>query len=486
MPWLLCYGLAIAIYVEEISKAAFFMEKCSKVTMFIILIVACLFVMWESILLVTDTDEEEKEGDTYDLDEFCGYSHDHSYGIGRQQYGLCSVIAVPWLNFYFGIRCVYAKLVKGYLLFQYYAFNEDKIFHNSRKAPNLFTATYAYPNKSDTWVGIFEQYKNRVKVIHNKNNNEQSITKYLICKYRPLSAEGLSNRLNSIVSGFLLALATNRTLLVHWPEYLSSYNPIPNEVIATAAFEDIFQSPPSGLRVFAWSNDKTRGQNCISHSSYMVQISDAINQYELQNGTFEKDNDQVWWSEIDCLYVEERWDYWGNLLLHNKHLRSRGVYGDPDTAFQYIVRFLFQPKYEPFYFTIGKQEQQCSWLIQHRTRWQSYITPDFLKKVECAKNNGWRQGKEWMYILTDEISDPLIDEFMDKNKPFVKMSPLPYCRGLPYCDSDVFHLMYLMSQCQNAVTSYESTFGNCIVKMGNMKQHWVVIDNLGNYSNTLG
>jgi len=73
-----------------------------------------------------------------------------------------------------------------------------------------------------------------------------------------------------------------------------------------------------------------------------------------------------------------------------------------------------------------------------------------------------------MQILSDDPNDQ--HDFEN--------NPLPNCRGSIGCDAKTIQAMFILSQCKNAVITQLSTFGLCIVYLGNMEKNtWVASPN---------
>lgn len=307
-------------------------------------------------------------------------------------------------------------------------------FHKRAVKPlhNITLWKHAYePIKDDRWDAAIHAYMNQYRLMTRK---------VLICKVA--SGSGMCNRMNHLVSCMLLAMTLQRAVVFKWDMHPTNYNIYSDESVGIDSFDDIFKLNRN------LSNLMNARVICKNKKKIDLHTQDMY-------AALSKVPPRLIFPRLyQCIEIDETWDYWGHLLLQNKNVH----FPNADTAFSSIAKVLFQPKYAPYYFD-GDKNVECQWLIQRRTKWpRPSNTLD--KMLQCARDHGMNNQSN-MWILSDDENDP------------VELNPLPYCRGSPYCDSDVLHVMYRMAACKNVVLTHHSTFGECIARLGNIHSVWV-------------
>lgn len=344
------------------------------------------------------------------------------------------------------------EIMRKYLNVWYYALEKDDNDTQSVKNEML----YPYFNNSDMWVKAIEYHTDHFSISPQNHYNE----KFLLCR----ANAGFGNRINHIVSCFALAMILNRALVFDWKSEVYEYFVGTGEITGMDSFDEIFQHP--------------------KHVKLMNEMPSTIELCKTSHTTFKDD-----WQHCDhkcflgllkklkslsknkCIEKTFEYDYWGISLFshHFKKLFENFTQNpflwqaDPQSGYSYIARFLFQPKFV-FPELEKLKGKPCEWFIQRRTRWSRDSVP-MLDMIKCARKNGMKSWND-MQVLSD---DPQDQHF--------KNQPLPNCRGMIRCDAKTIHVMYILSQCKNAVISQLSTFGLCIVSLGNMQNTWLAATN---------
>jgi len=273
-------------------------------------------------------------------------------------------------------------------------------------------------------------------------------------------AAGMCNRIMNLLSALLLAIATERTLLFDW-------NTIPaqkwyaqqTETIGHSGYDQTFGSPPimfsyrDVLQYFGVTDTKA-GSATIDwrHRDFLVNLRT-------------RDMDQMYPHSV--IFVQ-RFDWWGPLLLANRHYHPLFHTVTASDAFPILLRYLFPLK------AVDQQTLDttppCSWFVQIRRKWERKTAP-LSQFVQCAENNGYTTSDATVsYLASDTSESPL-------NSGLTPVSTT-YCRsGAPDCDRNTLKTMYALSKCTTgAVLTATSTFGACIAGLGRIPKVFRVTD----------
>ena len=273
----------------------------------------------------------------------------------------------------------------------------------------------------------------------------RQVERVIVCRWGADTGDGLCNRMMHAASCLLLAMLTNRTLLIDWPSSQFKWGDSDNEYTGSDPFDTIFQKTP-----FIIQSSSPR-QRCQP-----VDLEDISTLAQLQ-----KTDPALFYPDADCIQMSQARRFWGGLLTHNHHVS----YGPASDAYSTIARRALAPL--PSNLTWTKSTAQgCKWLIQYRARardtWKNI--PSFQAFTECGQMHGMHTA-EGVWLLTDK-DQPAVQE--------LKSVPLAYCRHQPGCDRDSVHLMHYLGTCKRILLSDYSSFGQCVAGLSNIKRQWVV------------
>ena len=292
-----------------------------------------------------------------------------------------------------------------------------------------------------TWSAILSDYEN------------QPHDGWIVVGY-PVTL-GLCNRMLDITSTLLLAMATNRTMWVEWEEQLGNHTD-GYEEFRMSGFNTLFNSslhdgmnkPPDNWVSGSVSLDN---DGCFLHN---VMNSPDLN---------------VALDMTTKVVTRARGDWWGGLLLKNKHYKATFP---PHltflSGFPVLFRALFNPR------TPSPPPVDCGWLIQYRvklatSKWRIHPVDRFL---ECAISNGMtRQDYNTTWVVTDDV-DYMLENASPMSRLALSHMHLPTekigCRG-PCGDHHAVETMYSLSRCKRAILTFGSSFGSCITSLAGMQ-----------------
>jgi hypothetical protein len=326
--------------------------------------------------------------------------------------------------------------------------------------PMLFQG-YEFKDPNDPWIQIFSHYAQRAN--RNYHNEDQ---KYLICNLDG----GLCNRMLHAISCLIYAIHHETVVLYSWWYSPTIYEPISNEWSHIDDYDEIFQRPKN-LKPFLLGRS-----NHTPECAWNRKSENSL-YYDLENPTHKSivlDPFYVIPDSVKCLHFRPHWNYWAATLLFNVRPYSKiPLEANLDTSFAVLARILFQPKYTMSQSYLSPtfslaSPLQCKWLLQHRSRW-SYGrgTPSTEHMMDCASFHGLRNED---FNQTFFVSDR--DEKFIPSK-LMHPSPVQYCRHRPHCDGDTVHMLYLLgTNCERAVLTEMSTFGDCMAGLGPIPKQW--------------
>lgn len=257
----------------------------------------------------------------------------------------------------------------------------------------------------------------------------------VVCNWDSDNGSGLCNRMLHASSCLLLAMLTNRTLLLHWPANAFHWDYWNNEYTGIEPFGAIFEPTP-----FFVDSQKASGRECL-----MLDTEDPAVIAQLQQGI-------LLHSDAACLQFQPAFRFWGGML----------PYGTPSTSFSAIAHRVFVPLPSNLSWT-NSTAQDCDWLIQYRARaHHTKVLPPLKAFLECGRVHGMHQ-EQGVWLLSDAAAEQ-----------HMQVAPLEYCRSRLGCDRDTVHLMRYFASCKRALLSDYSTFGHCVAGMGDIPQQWVV------------
>ena len=269
----------------------------------------------------------------------------------------------------------------------------------------------------------------------------------ILCKWALDNGDGLCNRMLHSASCLLLAMLTNRTLLLHWPGNEFEWHGGLDEYMGIEPFGSIFEPSP-----YVVQPTNLEPANCQYMDTEDLAVIARL-RYE---------DPRRLHADAPCIDVRSGWRFWGGMLAHNPHV----AYGPASTAFSAIAARALVPLPSNAPWTNGTAEG-CEWLIQYRdrARGNGRITPLLPAFLECGRLHGMR-APEGVWFLSDHQEHP--------DARALRSAPLSYCRHEPGCDRDTVHLMRYLRSCKRVLLSDYSTFGQCFAGISNAQQQWVV------------
>jgi hypothetical protein len=265
-----------------------------------------------------------------------------------------------------------------------------------------------------------------------------------------------------ITSTLLLAMATNRTLWIEWGQQLGNlssgiedYRMSDFNALFNSSLHQAERRPPDGMIMNASSSSMINGNECFLH--------EVLTSPDLGSAMLLSTDVQV--------YTHTKHDWWGGLLLKNKHYKNSFFRNLSFTSgFPVLFRALFNPRIP------SGPPAQCEWLIQYRVKlatpkWRVHPIDRF---IECAVSNGMTfRDYKTTWIVTDD-EDHLLENASPLSRRILTQMHLPSeklgCRG-PCGDRQAVEAMYKMSGCKRAVLTFGSSFGSCITGLAGMQPH---------------
>jgi hypothetical protein len=147
----------------------------------------------------------------------------------------------------------------------------------------------------------------------------QNITQYLIIS----CVTGLGNRLQSIVSAFLMAMLMHRRLVIHWPE----------TILSSCQYQQLFeQQSSSSLNLFA-----------LYTKDYILSNSDLLNFHGPFDELLCHPNLKLFKQQTQFLFLTTD-EYFMTVLMKNPHY-SQTLFQNvnEDDLFRSLVNYLFVP-----------------------------------------------------------------------------------------------------------------------------------------------
>lgn len=241
--------------------------------------------------------------------------------------------------------------------------------------------------------------------------------------------DGLCNRMMNAVSCLAFAMLTGRRFWIDWKSLpVTKINE--QEDMGVEAYDDLFISELSGPEP-----SYSLQRNAVHISKFPFFERSGF----LRPMMFAHDLNAVFPYQVISI---RRYDFWGALLLAD--------YGQ--AIFGVMFRALFTLKGDE------PPKEQCSWLLQRRTKWTRFAPPPVSQYVQCAQSHN-SSDMDNIWLLTDAESDENIESGVKLVEPNIL-----HVRGKGG-DRISVESMYRMSECKNAVLTATSTFGACVAAL---------------------